>query len=50
VRWRDEAGQAHDERTSDPAGLVRSTTAPMNDLEVIRPSLEDVYLGMVGQR
>lgn len=50
VRWRDDAGQGHDERTSDPAGLVRSTTAPMNDLEVIRPSLEDVYLGMVGQR
>ncbi|WP_439691108.1 ABC transporter ATP-binding protein [Curtobacterium sp. SP.BCo] len=50
VRWRDDADQGHDERTSDPAGLVRSTTATMNDLEVIRPSLEDVYLGMVGQR
>ncbi|MFJ7286678.1 ABC transporter ATP-binding protein [Curtobacterium sp. NPDC098951] len=50
VRWRDDAGQGHDERTIDPAGLVRSTTSPMHDLEVIRPSLEDVYLGMVGHR
>ncbi|WP_144714233.1 ABC transporter ATP-binding protein [Curtobacterium pusillum] len=50
VRWRDDAGQLHDEPTSDPAGRIRSTTAPMHDLEVIRPSLEDVYLGMVDRR
>ncbi|ROP65582.1 ABC transporter ATP-binding protein [Curtobacterium sp. ZW137] len=38
----------HDERTTDPAALIRSITDPMRDLEVIRPSLEDVYLEMVG--
>lgn len=50
VRWRDDDGTRHDERTTDPTALIRSSTMPMHDLEVIRPSLEDVYLGMVGQR
>jgi ABC-2 type transport system ATP-binding protein len=50
VRWRDDAGDLHDERTTDPTALVRSSTTAMHDLEVIRPSLEDVYLGMVGQQ
>lgn len=50
VRWRDDAGDLHDERTTDPTALVRSGTSAMHDLEVIRPSLEDVYLGMVGQQ
>ncbi|WP_443027305.1 ABC transporter ATP-binding protein [Sphingomonas sp. LR61] len=50
VRWRDDAGDLHDERTTDPTALVRSSTTAMHDLEVIRPSLEDVYLGMVGQK
>jgi ABC-2 type transport system ATP-binding protein len=50
VRWRDDGGQRHDERTTDPTALIRSSTAPMHDLEVIRPSLEDVYLDMVGQK
>ncbi|PYY60799.1 ABC transporter ATP-binding protein [Curtobacterium sp. MCPF17_003] len=50
VRWRDDDGGHHDERTTDPTALIRSSTAPMRDLEVIRPSLEDVYLDMVGQR
>ncbi|MFJ4073630.1 ABC transporter ATP-binding protein [Curtobacterium sp. NPDC089991] len=50
VRWRDDAGDLHDERTTDPTALIRNSTAPMHDLEVIRPSLEDVYLGMVGQK
>ncbi|MGN6407430.1 MAG: ABC transporter ATP-binding protein [Curtobacterium sp.] len=50
VRWRDDAGQRHEQRAHEPTGLIRSTPDPMHDLEVIRPSLEDVYLGMVGQR
>ncbi|MDP4332152.1 ABC transporter ATP-binding protein [Curtobacterium sp. A7_M15] len=50
VRWRDDAGQRHKERTHEPTALIRSTPGPMHDLEVIRPSLEDVYLGMVGHR
>ncbi|MCA5924995.1 ABC transporter ATP-binding protein [Curtobacterium oceanosedimentum] len=50
VRWRDDDGTHHDERTTDPTALIRSSTMLMHDLEVIRPSLEDVYLGMVGQR
>ncbi|MBO9051622.1 ABC transporter ATP-binding protein [Curtobacterium flaccumfaciens pv. flaccumfaciens] len=50
VRWRDDDGGLHDERTTDPTALIRSSTTPMHDLEVIRPSLEDVYLDMVGQQ
>jgi ABC-2 type transport system ATP-binding protein len=50
VRWRDDGGGHHDERTIDPTALIRSSTTPMHDLEVIRPSLEDVYLDMVGQK
>ena len=47
VRWRDDEGLRHEERTTDPQALVRSTATPMHDLEVIRPSLEDVYLDLV---
>ena len=51
VRWRDQNGQ-HEERTSEPAGVVArlyaATGAEPDGLEVIRPSLEDVYLGLVG--
>ncbi|MFK4483303.1 ABC transporter ATP-binding protein [Curtobacterium sp. AB7] len=50
VRWRDDGGERHDERTTDPTALIRSSSTPMHDLEVIRPSLEDVYLDMVGQK
>ncbi len=50
VRWRDDAGQHHEQRTHEPTALIRSTPDPMHALEVIRPSLEDVYLGMVGTR
>ena len=53
VRWRDEHG-LHEERTEAPAGRVADLTATLGgeprDLEVIRPSLEDVYLDMVGQQ
>jgi ABC-2 type transport system ATP-binding protein len=47
IRWRDAGGTEHEERTDHPHDRIRSTTTPMHDLEVIRPSLEDVYLEMV---
>lgn len=50
VRWRKQDGTHHDERTTDPVALIKNNPDPMHDLEVIRPSLEDVYLGLVGQR
>ncbi|MEO6199879.1 MAG: ABC transporter ATP-binding protein [Cryobacterium sp.] len=50
VRWRDSSGAPHEVRTDEPgkvvAGLVADSGEPV-DLEVIRPSLEDVYLGLV---
>jgi ABC-2 type transport system ATP-binding protein len=51
VRWTDAAGR-HDERTADPGGLVarlHGTGSELRDLEVVRPSLEDVYLDLVAE-
>jgi ABC-2 type transport system ATP-binding protein len=51
VRWRDSTG-LHEERTLQPAalaaGLFAATAGEPRDLEILRPSLEDVYLGLVG--
>ena len=51
VRWRDDAG-LHEERTLEPAALAArlfaATSGEPRDLEILRPSLEDVYLGLVG--
>jgi ABC-2 type transport system ATP-binding protein len=51
VRWRDQNGQSRSERTEAPATLVARLTAEIGgeprDLEVIRPSLEDIYLDLV---
>ncbi|MDJ0376770.1 ABC transporter ATP-binding protein [Cryobacterium sp. PH31-L1] len=52
VRWRDENGRIREERTNRPARVVAELTARLNgaepdDLEIIRPSLEDVYLALV---
>ncbi|WP_422935872.1 ABC transporter ATP-binding protein [Sinomonas sp. P47F7] len=51
VRWRDESGAPREERTQRPAELVaelaRRFGGEPRELEVIRPSLEDVYLGLV---
>jgi len=51
VRWRDAGGVAREERTSEPgalvARLVRESGAEPEQLEVVRPSLEDVYLGLL---
>ncbi|MFB2580658.1 ABC transporter ATP-binding protein [Herbiconiux sp. P15] len=49
VRWRSADG-LREERTTEPAALVSRLTAEhgeLAELEVIRPSLEDVYLGLV---
>ena len=51
VRWRDAAGTMREERTERPAELVASLVAGHGGepdlLEVIRPSLEDIYLRLV---
>jgi ABC-2 type transport system ATP-binding protein len=51
VRWTDLDG-THEERTTEPgslvARLVSETGTEPRGLEVIRPSLESVYLGLVG--
>lgn len=52
VRWRDAAGQVREERTTDPGALVARLVADGGEpdrLEVIRPSLEDIYLSFVGR-
>jgi ABC-2 type transport system ATP-binding protein len=52
VRWRDPSG-LHEERTTEPAAVVARLFATEKgeprDLEVVRPSLEDIYLDLVGQ-
>ncbi|HSP52692.1 MAG TPA: ABC transporter ATP-binding protein [Cryobacterium sp.] len=51
VRWREPSGTLREERTPEPARLVTELVAASGaepaDLEVIRPSLEDIYLGLV---
>jgi len=55
VRWRDRNGTVCEERTRHPARVVAELVASANGaepeaLEVIRPSLEDVYLSLVRGR
>ena len=51
VRWADGAG-THEEVTEHPTRLVTELAAryggEVPELQVVRPSLEDVYLGMIG--
>ena len=51
VRWRDADGTPREARTERPAELVASVVAQRGGepdaLEVIRPSLEDIYLQLV---
>ena len=50
VRWRDAAGR-HEQRSEEPGRLVADLVAAGGEpegLEVVRPSLEDVYLGLIG--
>lgn len=51
VRWTDASGD-HETRTIEPAGLVAQLHAAHGEianLEVIRPSLEDIYLGIIAE-
>ncbi|WP_400995489.1 ABC transporter ATP-binding protein [Agromyces sp. GXQ0307] len=51
VRWRDRDGATREIRTERPAEIVASVARDLGtepaELEVIRPSLEDIYLGLV---
>jgi ABC-2 type transport system ATP-binding protein len=50
VRWR-ENGDVRQERTSDPGRTVAELFARLGEpaeLEIVRPSLEDIYLDLVG--
>jgi ABC-2 type transport system ATP-binding protein len=51
VRWRDAAGQ-HEQRTDEPATFVARLVAEAGGepqgVEIVRPSLEDIYLGLIG--
>jgi ABC-2 type transport system ATP-binding protein len=51
VTWR-EGGAAHEEQTASPSACLRDlrarTRGEVEQLEVVRPSLEDVYLELIG--
>ncbi|MCU1402912.1 MAG: transporter [Microbacteriaceae bacterium] len=51
VRWRT-GGTLHEERTHEPATLVARLVSESggepDSIEIVRPSLEDVYLRLVG--
>jgi ABC-2 type transport system ATP-binding protein len=51
VRWRGDDGARHEQRTEEPARFVASLAAQAGgepaELEVVRPSLEDIYLDLV---
>jgi ABC-2 type transport system ATP-binding protein len=51
VRWRDE-GRVHEARTADPAafvaGLATRLGGSIDGLEVLRPTLEDAYVVLLG--
>lgn len=57
VRWRDATGMAREERTATPGALISRLAAEAaeaglpggepQDLEVRRPSLEEIYLGLI---
>jgi len=51
VRWRDASGTPQEVRTDSPARLVAELAGAAGgepaELQVIRPSLEDIYLGLV---
>jgi ABC-2 type transport system ATP-binding protein len=51
VRWRDATG-VHEQRTAEPATFVARLVAAEGGepqgVEIVRPSLEDIYLGLIG--
>ncbi|MFC0675311.1 ABC transporter ATP-binding protein [Brachybacterium hainanense] len=52
VRWRDGGGVPREQRTDEPGRLVRALAEHGEPaaLEVVRPSLEDVYLALIGEQ
>jgi ABC-2 type transport system ATP-binding protein len=53
VRWRDASGKLREERSNTPAALVAQLIGEHGgmepaELEVLRPSLEDIYLALIG--
>ena len=55
VSWRDEHGARQEREVDDPTALLHELTAAalarggrVDDLRVVRPSLEDVYLELTG--
>ncbi|XPP27231.1 MAG: ABC transporter ATP-binding protein [Leucobacter sp.] len=53
VRWRDAAGAVHEQRTAAPGELVARIVLEGGgepaELEVRRPGLEEIYLGLIGE-
>ena len=53
VRWRTEQGERRTVVTDTPASVVADVVAQTGgeprDLEVVRPSLEDIYLTMINE-
>ena len=50
VRWRDAAGVRHEQRTTAPGAVVselQRVGGEPDGLEVVRPTLEDIYLGLI---
>jgi ABC-2 type transport system ATP-binding protein len=50
VRWTDAAGTVHEQRTTEPGSVVADLFGDGGEprgLEVVRPSLEDIYLGLI---
>ena len=50
VRWRDATGTRHEQRTPTPGAFVsglQTTIGEPDALEVVRPTLEDIYLGLI---
>lgn len=51
VRWTDAEGRRREERTDEPgrrvAALTAETGTEPRGLEVLRPTLEDIYLGLI---
>jgi ABC-2 type transport system ATP-binding protein len=55
VSWRDEDGVQRQREVEDPTALLHELTSAalarggrVDDLRVVRPSLEDVYLELTG--
>ena len=52
VRWRDAGGAVREQRTTEPGRVVRALAehGEPDGLEIVRPSLEDIYLAMIGEK